>query len=199
MRSHCHVHTVYTVLKYIFLNNTLKLKGFLKFMKMEQFFSLADTIDVLADLGRGLGEDCSKDGHGQGHQPVHVLRAGGLVGVLATEGVALEEGDDVGDGGGVSDDAPDGGEATGALVAGPVAELAAHDLAAHGGALEEHGVHGAGNVGPRGADAGLTGRRVLSLEGGSEGDQFGDSPRGRCFPGGSQSAPGWTRPRSASR
>ena len=135
-------------------------------MKTEQFVSLADTIDVLADLRRGLGEDSSKDGHGQGHQPAHVVGAGGLVGVLATEGVALQEGGDIGDGGGVGDDGPDGGEAAGALVAGPVAELAAHDLAAHGGALQVDGVHGPGDLGPGGADTRLTGRGVLRLQGG---------------------------------
>ena len=92
-------------------------------MKTEQFVSLADTIDVLADLRRGLGEDSSKDGHGQGHQPAHVVGAGGLVGVLATEGVALQELHHIVDGRVVRDDGADGGETAGALLTGPVAEL----------------------------------------------------------------------------
>ena len=90
---------------------------------MSNVAGLADAVDVLADLWRGLGEHAGEHGHGGGHQLGDVGLAVLHVGVRAAEGVALQELHHIVDGRVVRDDGADGGEAAGALLTGPVAEL----------------------------------------------------------------------------
>ena len=76
----------------------------------------------------------------------------------------LQEGDDGLDSSGVTDDSGDLADTVDTLLAGPLTDAADAQLAAHAVALEEDGVHGDGDIGPVGVEAGLAACRVVQLE-----------------------------------
>ena len=76
----------------------------------------------------------------------------------------LQEGDDRLDSSGVTDDPPDLADTVDALIAGDVSDVADAQLAAHAVTLKEDRVHGLGDIGPVGSEAGLAACRVVQLE-----------------------------------
>ena len=67
----------------------------------------------------------------------------------------LQERDDRLDSSGVTDDPPDLADTVDALLAGDVSDIADAELAADAVALHVDRVHGLGNIGPVGGEAGL--------------------------------------------
>ena len=76
----------------------------------------------------------------------------------------LQEGNDGLNSSGVTDDTGDLANTVNAFLAGPLTDVAHAQLAADAGALKEDGVHGVGNIGPVGVEAGLAACRVVQLE-----------------------------------
>ena len=76
----------------------------------------------------------------------------------------LQEGDDGLDSSGVADDPGDLADTVDTLLTGPLTDAADAQLAAHAVTLKEDGVHGVGNIGPVGVEAGLAACRVVQLE-----------------------------------
>ena len=110
--------------KGIFVLNALCLKLSKSFLKADcaEYEVLADTDDVLAELGGSLLEDLGEHHHGGGGEALHQGRAlGGVLG-LGAEALALQDADALGDGGGVHHEVRHAGHDVGAVVAGPVAQ-----------------------------------------------------------------------------
>ena len=76
----------------------------------------------------------------------------------------LQEGNNRLDSSGVADDPGDLADTVDTLLTGPLTDAADAQLAAHAVALKEDGVHGVGNIGPVGVEAGLAACRVVQLE-----------------------------------